>query len=247
MAGPGLSRPHTPSCAAASGGTHPPAAGSGPRPLGPQGHGQTPPGLRNSRRRAFPLCAPGAPSSHTHGGLGPPALGGATLRPPSRSGLGSKDVPRLPLPHGRRRGDQQGPPPHPRPATLTAGTAWPVSSVAPRLASRGSCSGGNRDSGPAHHQVAPELVVDDGRQQVHQKQASFEWEKPRSSGRVWREHPRGPGPGRHPGAQRGHGHSNPPGGAARRAGTVTEQGVLVVPVRCPGHTSHPTRSLVLIQ
>ena len=53
----------------------------------------------------------------------------------------------------------------------------------------------------AHHQVAPELIVDDGRQQVHQKQAPLERKRPWSvgtpvsgdhtgRGRVWKEHQR---------------------------------------------------------
>ena len=43
-----------------------------------------------------------------------------------------------------------------------------------------------RGSSAAHQQVAPELIVDDGRQQVHQKQASFKRKTPRSAGQqVW--------------------------------------------------------------
>lgn len=45
----------------------------------------------------------------------------------------------------------------------------------------------------AHHQVAPELVIDDGRQQVHQKQAPWGRQKPQSGGTPgpWGLHARG--------------------------------------------------------
>lgn len=74
--------------------------------------------------------------------------------------------------------DHGRPPPPPRPPPTAAATR----PVVPRLASRGRSSQTGRNGRLAHHQVAPELIVDDGRQQVHQKQASFEWRKPESVG-----------------------------------------------------------------
>lgn len=220
MVGSGLSWPHIPPPHAQRlwGAACPPATGEQPSP--PQAPEEQPDSSRPMEIAKMCVSALhiwGPQLSHTVGS-GPPAL---ELRPhglplvemeqgsgPGGGGgcgrqhcLGREDVTRLLLPHRREpegsaetTGDE-----HPTPAP----GAWPPPSHPsllwdhragrPRLASRGSSSQRSRNGSLSHHQVAPEPVVDDGRQQVHQKQASCKWKShnqwgpPQTGGRVWKE------------------------------------------------------------
>lgn len=69
----------------------------------------------------------------------------------------------------------------------------------------------------AHHQVAPELIVDDGCQQVHQKQAPF---KRKGHGRRGPPGVVGPELGVAPRSPEDHTGTANPGVPARRAWTI---------------------------
>lgn len=112
----------------------------------------------------------------------PPRGGGAEKGPVVAVGpapLGSREGGH-PRQGGRGRAETTtGPPSHPRPHLHSPGATLPASSL-PGLQGQLQAQLA-RGGSSAHHQVAPELVVDDGRHQVHQKQAPLGEKRPRSA------------------------------------------------------------------